>query len=160
MTRDDFAAFRMALERTGAAYSKAVPNDLAQTYFADLEAYPLQAALAAIDKARQGGKFFPRVATLRELCQSDSAVVVATEVPSWINHDEGVYFCKDCDDTGLTRRLSCEGDGGCRIAGCGRPGHMNQPHGYTRACACRATNPVLRRQRELVAQRQPRTDLS
>lgn len=158
MTTDDFAAFRVALERTAASYGKAVTSDLTSTYFNDLDRFPLPAVVAAIDKARQTGKFFPRVATLRELCATDSAIVVGTDVPSWVNHDEGAYFCSTCDDTGFVRRLTCDGAGQCRIAGCGRHGHPNEPHGYTRKCSCRGTNPVLMRQRELVAQRQARTE--
>ena len=153
MTRDDFAAFKAAIERTGTAFSKALPSDLVSTYYRDLDAYPLPAVLAALDKARQSGKFFPRVATLRELCQSDSAVTVGTDVPGWVNHDEGIYFCSGCADTGFVRGLTCQGDGTCHIGGCGREGHATDVHGYTRRCDCRPTNPVLRRQRELLAQR-------
>lgn len=158
MTRDDFAPFRTALERTGAAYGKPVPADLSGMYFDDLARFPLAAALAAIDKARQTSKFFPRVATLRELCATDSAVAVATDVPGWVNHDAGQFFCTSCDDTGFVRRLACAGDGKCRIAGCGREGHANAPHDYTRLCPCRGTNPILLRQRELIAQRTTRTE--
>lgn len=158
MTDTDFQTFRTSLERTAAAYGKALDSGLAATYFGDLDAYPLPAVLAALDKARQSGKFFPRVATLRELCQSDSAVTVATMVPPWVNHNEGAYFCDRCDDTGFVRRLECLGNGGCHIANCGREGYPANPHTYTRACGCRATNPVLRRQRELLAQRIAKVD--
>lgn len=158
MTRDDFAAFKAALERTAAAYGKALPTDLVSTYYGDLEGFPLAAVLAALDKARHVGKFFPRVATLRELCATDSAVAVATDIPAWVNHDEGAYWCKDCDDTGFVRRLTCAGDGACHIAGCGRQGHVNEPHDYTRMCRCRGENPVLRRQRELMAARTAKTE--
>ena len=153
MTRDDFPAFRTGMDQTGLAYGKALPVDLVQTYFADLEAYPLGAVLAAIDKARRTGKFFPRVATLRELCATDSAVRVETSVPSWVNHDTGAYFCATCDDTGYVRRLECGGDGACHIGGCGKAGHTVYAHSYTYACGCRGTNPILLRQRELIAQR-------
>lgn len=158
MTRDDFAAFKAGMERSGLAFGKALPGDLVSTYYRDLDAYPLPAVLAALDKARQTGKFFPRVATIRELCQSDSAVAVATDIPSWVNHDEGKYWCASCDDTGFVRRLECLGNGGCRLSGCGQTGHRNEPHPYTRMCSCRGTNPILRRQRELVAQRTARTE--
>ena len=155
MTRDDVATFRDHLERTALAYGKALPTDMVSLYFDDLAAYPLTAVVAAIDKARQSGKFFPRVATLRELCETDSAVAVATDVPGWVNHDTGMYFCSGCSDTGFVRGLECQGDGACKIGGCGREAHINEPHAYTRKCACRATNPVLVRQRELMRQMRP-----
>ena len=158
MTTNDLAAFRSALERTAAAYSKALPSDLTSTYFDDLEAYPLAAVLAALDKARQSGKFFPRVATLRELCASDSRVMVPTDIPPWVNHSEGIYFCSACNDTGFLRGLECAGTGTCHIGHCGVPGYANHPHGYTRFCSCRSTNPILRRQRELLTQRTARLD--
>lgn len=160
MTDADFQSFREGMERTAAAYSKPLASDLCATYFGDLDAFPLPAVLAALDKARRTGKFFPRVATLRELCATDSAVVVGTDIPSWVNHDEGAYWCKDCDDTGYVRRLECPGDGSCHIGGCGKAGHTVYAHGYTRACRCRASNPILRRQRELVAQRTAKTEAS
>ena len=158
MSRDDFAPFRLALERTAAAYGKPLATDLTSTYFDDLEAYPLPAVLAALDKARHTGKFFPRVATLRELCATHPAVLVVTDVPPWVNHDTGTYFCSNCADTGFLRGLACDGDGRCHLGGCGREGHVNEPHGYTRACSCRPTNPLLRRQREILTQRLARVD--
>jgi hypothetical protein len=158
MTRDDFPAFRTGMDQTGLAYGKALPVDLVQTYFNDLEAYSLGAVLAAIDKARRTGKFFPRVATLRELCATDSQLLTVTDIPPWVNHDEGVYFCSTCDDTGFVRGLECRGDGLCRIGNCGKPAYPNQPHDFTRCCSCRPTNPFLRRLRELQTQRMARTE--
>jgi hypothetical protein len=160
MTQADFATFKTALDRTAMAYSKALPTDLAATYFGDLDTYPLQAVLAAIEKARREGKFFPRVATLRELCATHSQVLVTTDVPAFVNHDQGVYFCQDCADTGFVRGLLCDGDGRCHIGGCGKAGHTVYAHVFTRFCSCRGTNPVLLRQSELIAQRTAKVDAS
>ena len=153
MTDNDFAAFRLSLERTSEAFGKPLGGNLAALYFGDLKAYPLPAVQSALDKARQSSRYFPRISFLRELCQSDSAVRVNTDVPSWVNHNEGVYFCEACDDTGYVRRLECAGDGRCQVGHCGREGYPANPHDYTRACDCRGANPVLRRQREMVAER-------
>ena len=158
MMASDFQAFRAALERTAAAYGKALPADVTGTYFDDLLTYPLAAVLGALDKARQSGKFFPRVSTLRELCTSDASVSIQTDVPMWVNHDEERYWCSVCADTGFTRGLTCAGDGACKLGHCGREGHNQEPHAFTRRCTCRAHNPVLRRQREIVAARTARTE--
>lgn len=158
MTEADLSPFRASLERTAATYGKALPAEMSSTYFSDLKMFPLAAVLAAIDKARQTGKFFPRVATLRELCATDSSVAIPTDIPSWVNHDEAKYYCQNCDDTGYVRRLECGGTGDCHIKGCGLEGRLNEPHPYTRACRCRSENPILRRQRELAAARTARTE--
>lgn len=153
MTAADFRDFRAAIERTAAAFGKALPETLTGTYFDDLGAYPLTAVLAALDKARREMRFFPRVSSLRELCETDSAVVVPTAVPEWIDHDHGRYWCEGCQDTGYARGLECPGDGTCHLGSCGRDGHNKDPHPYTRACSCRPTNPILIRQREMSRQR-------
>lgn len=61
--------------------------------------------------------------------------------------DEVHAHCTACEDTGFTRDLTCPGDGRCHVGNCG---HQSQsgPHDYTRKCFCRATNPVLMKQRE------------
>ena len=56
--------------------------------------------------------------------------------------------CTNCEDTGFERGLSCPGDGRCHVAQCGRPGHVSYAHHFTRMCHCRATNPVIVKQRE------------
>lgn len=153
MTADDLGAFRAGLERTASAFGKALSNDLVATFFADLSGYPLTAVLGAIDKARRDGRFFPRVSMLRELCETDSAIVVPTFVPEWIDHDHGRYWCEGCQDTGYVRKLECPGDGACHLGSCGRDGYNKDPHPYTRPCSCRPTNPILIRQREMSRQR-------
>lgn len=67
-----------------------------------------------------------------------------------MRHDDPVYHCTSCEDTGFTRGLSCPGDGRCAVGRCGQPGHVSYAHDYTRRCHCRATNPVLVAQRALL----------
>ena len=75
-----------------------------------------------------------------------------------MQHDEPAYACVSCEDTGFVRGLECPGDGRCQCGRCGRPMGSITPHGYTRKCSCRATNPVLLRQRELIAARTVRSE--
>lgn len=65
-----------------------------------------------------------------------------------MRHDDPVYHCTACEDTGFVRELECPGDGRCSVGQCGRPGHVSYAHPYTRKCHCRATNPVLVKARE------------
>jgi hypothetical protein len=67
-----------------------------------------------------------------------------------VRHDDPVYHCARCEDTGFVRGLDCPGDGRCAVGHCGQPGHVSYAHSYTRRCHCRATNPVLVRQREIL----------
>lgn len=62
--------------------------------------------------------------------------------------DELFAHCANCEDTGFVRGLDCPGDGRCHIGRCGQLAHVSYPHGYTRACHCRATNPALIQARE------------
>lgn len=49
------------------------------------------------------------------------------EIPAWVNHAEGRYYCEICDDTSWVRRIK----------------HPDNEQPRARKCACVHTNPVL-----------------
>jgi hypothetical protein len=72
--------------------------------------------------------------------------------------DEASCHCAACEDMGFERGLACPGDGRCQVGRCGQAGHVTYPHSFTRACACRATNPVLARERDFLRRRARRAE--
>ena len=110
----------------------------------------------AFDVVRQSSHFWPKPAALlgacRDLAQRD-ALTGGVNVPEYVDHQAGVYFCSVCQDTGFERGLVCDGSGVCHLKGCGALGSAVESHPFTRRCACRASNPVLQRERD--ASRRP-----
>lgn len=106
-----------------------------QVYWEALRDLPmLSIDQSAVALSRQTGRrFFPTTAEWRTEAENASAahmrkVVPAARVDPW--HHE----CRDCEDSGWVRGLTC--DGGTT---CGRT-RKHMPHDYTMACPCRATN--------------------
>jgi len=152
MTQDDYADFSQAYTRMATSLSTKPPTtDAITTAYADASAFPLPVVLGALDKIRTTSRFMPRPVQLIDACH-DAARSHASNggyVPEWVNHNEDRYFCTVCQDTGFERDLECDGTGYCRIGRCGQnedADHVkiqNDPHLFTRRCACRPTNPVL-----------------
>jgi hypothetical protein len=111
-----------------------------QVYFEALRDVPLKAleAGAATLMREQGRRFFPTTAEWR--AAADRAM--ESQLRSAVGQgrtDPWQHECRDCEDTGWIRGLSCPGDGRC-----GRT-RTHQAHDYTMACPCRATNRTYRR---------------
>lgn len=152
MTDADLDTFSAAYKRLGSRLGKAPDGAAIMDAFRDVAQHPLAVVEAALEQLGRSCRFMPRPVQLIEAC-GDAARGHATEggsIPPWVNHDQGSYFCATCQDTGFVRELTCDGDGRCRIFGCGQPGHANEPHDYTRKCSCRPTNPVLERDRNIL----------
>lgn len=111
-----------------------------QVYFEALRDLPLAAleTSANVLMRQQGRRFFPTTAEWRTEAEKAAyadlkrAVTGGREEP-W-KHD-----CRDCEDTGWVRGLTCDGG-----STCGRK-HKHQAHDYTLACPCRPTNRTYRR---------------
>ena len=152
MTDADLDAFGAAYRRLGTRLGKAVDGAALMESFRDVREHPLAVVEAALEHLGRSCRFMPRPVQVIEACQDQARgrAVDGGGVPPWVNHNEEVYFCAPCQDTGFLRALWCDGDGRCHIPSCGQQGMANAPHGYTRKCDCRATNPVLERQRNIL----------
>ena len=153
MSPSDLPTFRDALHRLGRVFSRAVSEELVEDYFQDLKEFDWRLVEAAIEETRKTAKFWPRPAVLREACLTPMRSEPFTSMPAYVNHTEERYACDVCQDTGFERGLSCEGNGTCHVGHCGAQGYVNAAHDFTRRCRCRATNPVLVRERERSAAR-------
>jgi len=111
-----------------------------QVYWEALRDVPMTALEAgALALMREPGrKWFPTTAEWRTAAghaheqQLRAAIQPAREQP-WMHE------CRDCEDSGWVRGLTCPGD-----ATCGRK-KAHQPHDYTLPCPCRPTNHTYRR---------------
>ena len=153
MTEDDKRPFFSELKRMGLAFSRDdVDAPLASVYFdalADLEWRTVQVAMRDCIESMS---WFPKPADIRD-----------AEVGVRVREDQAHHkrliahaptgresHCTNCEDTGFVRGLSCPGDGRCSVGHCGHPDYASGPHDYTRKCHCRATNPVLVAQRDIL----------
>jgi hypothetical protein len=153
MTGHDMPAFKLALHRLGRSLGRAVSEELTEDYFNDLLEFSWPIVEAAMEDVRKTARFWPRPAILREACLKPMRSEPFTQLPTNVNHAEERYACDVCQDTGFERELTCDGNGACRVGHCGAKGYANLPHDFTRRCGCRATNPILVRERERSAAR-------
>jgi hypothetical protein len=153
VTPSDLPSFKDALHRLGRVMGRAVTEDLVEDYFQDLKEFEWPLVETALAEVRKTSRFWPRPSAIRAVCLRAPGAEPTTALPPWVNHTAERYYCDTCQDTGFERGLECDGAGGCHVGHCGREGYLNHPHGYTRACSCRATNPILVRDRERVRQR-------
>jgi hypothetical protein len=135
-------ALRTLARRLG---RKDVDTETATEAFEDLRSFPWPVVTAALETLRKTSRFFPRPQQLIDACHDASREYhsKAFVKPDNVNHEAGQYACDVCQDTGFERGLECDGTGVCHVGHCGHEGHVNQPHAFTRRCACRPTNPVL-----------------
>ena len=156
MTAADFERFGLAVRRLARSFNKPVESALVEDWFADLKGFSIGLVERAFDVVRQSSHFWPKPAALlgacRDLAQRD-ALTGGVNVPEYVDHQAGVYFCSVCQDAGFERGLVCDGSGVCHLKGCGALGSAVESHPFTRRCACRASNPVLQRERD--ASRRP-----
>lgn len=157
MIPEDHDRFCAAYRQLAVSLSAKPPaHEAVQAAYYDACPFPLAAVEDALEVLRKTSRFMPRPVQFIGACQ-DAARRHASnggDVPPWVNHDEARYFCTVCDDTGFERRLACDGSGVCRIGRCGKELDADkQPlpspaHPFTRRCSCRATNPVLAKDRD------------
>ena len=162
MIGPDRDAFGVSYRKLAARLNaKPLTDDAVNEAYLDCAHWPLEVVDQALEALRTSSRFMPRPVQLIGACQ-DAARRHASNggsVPDWVNHDERRYFCDVCDDTGFERRLECDGTGVCHVGRCGQNEDAdhhkirNDPHPFTRRCGCRATNPVLAKERD--AQRRP-----
>jgi hypothetical protein len=165
MTQTDYGDFAASLHRLGRAFSKPVEAEMIQDYFDDLKGYSLGLVEEALTHVRQTSRFWPRPVVILDACIEASRARASRSdaVPATVNHDDDRYACDVCLDTGFERKLECDGTGVCRIDACANAwavytqarsanpvADIDRPyaHAFTRRCVCRATNPVLVRERE------------
>ena len=150
MTGSDKVAFRADMLRAGAAFQVPVDDAMLAVYFEGLADLNLDTLREAFRDCVEQLKWFPKVVDLRDAeagVRARQAQVHTKQLVARAPEFDARY-CTSCEDTGFVRGLDCPGDGRCHVGRCGHPGHVAYPHGYTRLCSCRATNPVLARQRE------------
>jgi len=153
VTGQDMPAFKTALYRLGRVMNHPVSEALVEDYFGDLREFQWPTVQVAIEDVRKTARYWPRPVVLRDACLKPMGSEPATPMPAYVNHAEERFACDVCQDTGFERALACDGNGACRVGHCGAAGYMNAPHDFTRRCRCRATNPVLVRERERSAAR-------
>jgi hypothetical protein len=145
--------------RLAQAMSKRIDADLINAYFDDCKGYSITIVEQALGHVRQTARFWPRPVVILDACveQAREGRHYAGAMPVDGVDAHGIpiraYACSVCEDTGFERGLLCNGHGLCRLKGCKDVGAEHEPHQFTRRCACRATNPVLMRERD--ASRRP-----
>ena len=159
MTQTDAIIFTESLRRLGRAFNKPVDAELAGDYFEDLKGYTLGLVEQALTQVRQTQRFWPKPVVILDACieLARKGHHYATAMPVETKDEQGnpvrAYACSVCEDTGFERGLICNGYGVCHLKGCNDAGTEHDPHQFTRRCACRASNPVLQRERD--ASRRP-----
>jgi len=150
----DGPAFSAALKRLGRAFGKDLDAELVGDYWDDLKGYSWPLVERALSQVRQSSRYWPRPVVILDACieEARKGGHYTTAMPVDTKDEHGnpvrVYACDVCEDTGFERGLVCDGYGVCHIRGCSDQGSEHEPHGFTRRCACRATNPVLMRERD------------
>jgi hypothetical protein len=162
MTGADRVVFDAAYRKLAASLSAKPPApELIEAAYYDACPFPLVAVEAALESLRTSSRFMPRPVQLIGACQ-DAARRHASnggDIPAFVDHQREAFYCQVCRDTGFERGLECNGTGLCQIGRCGREEDdkhnriPNDPHPFTRRCGCRATNPVLAKERD--AMRRP-----
>lgn len=106
-----------------------------QVYFDALHDLPLSAleTSANVLMRQQGRKFFPTTAEWRAEAEKAAYADLKRAVGGGREHPWH-YECRDCEDSGWVRGLTCDGGTTC---GRTRP---HAAHDYTIACPCRPTN--------------------
>ena len=111
-----------------------------QVYSEALQDVPLPALEAGADllMKEQGRRFFPTTAEWRAAADRAREAQLRAAVGQG-RSDPWRYECRDCEDTGWVRDLTCPGD-----ARCGRE-RKHGAHDYTLPCPCRPTNRTYQR---------------
>lgn len=158
MTPSDLLQFSDKIQRLAKVFNHDLNAETIQDYFEDLKEFSWPTVDRALGYARKGSKYWPKPAHLREYCLFSPHVASDVEIPSWVDHNAEIYFCKDCSDTGFIPK-HCDGTGRCGIGHCGKQYSDGHTHDYVSKCHCRATNPILCAERaEFRKRSQPSND--